>query len=137
MSTKRLVMVVEDEAGIRDMISTLLIANGYSVVTAENGHSAITLIASYNPDIILLDLGLPDMDGLEVLRTVRHWSAVPVIVVSARGQESEKVEALDAGAPGTILSSPLAQRNCWRGCGLRCDIRSAWFRAAWCRMSTM
>ena len=103
MSTKRLVMVVEDEAGIRDMISTLLIANGYSVVTAENGHSAITLIASYKPDIILLDLGLPDMDGLEVLRTVRHWSAVPVIVVSARGQESEKVEALDAGAGDYIV----------------------------------
>ena len=103
MSMKRLVMVVEDEASIRNMISTLLVSNDYSVVTAENGCSAITLIASYHPDIILLDLGLPDMDGLEVLRTIRSWSAAPVIVVSARGQEAEKVEALDAGAGDYIV----------------------------------
>ena len=100
---KRLVMVIEDELSIREMISALLISNGYAVVTAENGHSAITLISSYNPDIILLDLGLPDMDGLEVLRTIRNWSATPVIVVSARGQEGEKVEALDAGAGDYIV----------------------------------
>ena len=103
MSMKRLVMIVEDEASIRDMISTLLMANDYSVVTAENGRSAVMLIASYHPDLILLDLGLPDMDGLEVLRTIRTWSAAPVIVVSARGQESEKVEALDAGAGDYIV----------------------------------
>lgn len=103
MSMKRLVMVVEDEASIRDLISTLLISNDYSVITAENGRSAITLIASHHPDIILLDLGLPDMDGLEVLRTIRTWSAAPVIVVSARGQEAEKVEALDAGAGDYIV----------------------------------
>ena len=103
MSMKRLVMIVEDEASIRDMISTLLMANDYSVVTAENGRSAVMLIASSHPDLILLDLGLPDMDGLEVLRTIRTWSAAPVIVVSARGQESEKVEALDAGAGDYIV----------------------------------
>lgn len=85
MSTKRLVMIVEDEASIRNLISTLLISNDYAVVTAENGHSALTLIASHNPDLILLDLGLPDMDGIEVLKTIRTWSAAPVIVVSARG----------------------------------------------------
>ena len=103
MGMKRLVMVVEDEKSIRDMISTLLISNDYAVVTAENGRNALTLIASYHPDIILLDLGLPDMDGVEVLRTIRTWSAAPVIVVSARGQEAEKVEALDAGAGDYIV----------------------------------
>ena len=64
MSTKRLVMIVEDEASIRNLISTLLISYDYAGVTAENGHSALTLIASHNPDLILLDLGLPDMDGI-------------------------------------------------------------------------
>ena len=103
MSTKRLVMIVEDEASICNLISTLLISNDYAVVTAENGHSALTLIASHNPDLILLDLGLPDMDGMEVLKTIRTWSAAPVIVVSARGQEAEKVEALDAGAGDYIV----------------------------------
>lgn len=110
MSTKRLVMIVEDEASIRNLISTLLISYDYAVVTAENGHSALTLIASHNPDLILLDLGLPDMDGIEVLKTIRTWSAAPVIVVSARGQEAEKVDALDAGA-GIISSSPSARTN--------------------------
>lgn len=103
MGMKRLVMVVEDEASIRDLISTLLSANGYSVVTAENGRSALTLAASHNPDIILLDLGLPDMDGIEVLKSIRNWSSAPVIVVSARGQEYEKVEVLDAGAGDYIV----------------------------------
>ena len=82
MSIKRLVMVVEDDSSIRNMISALLSANGYSVVTAEDGRMALTLIASYNPDIILLDLGLPDMDGMEVLKSVRGWSAAPIIVAT-------------------------------------------------------
>ena len=103
MSIKRLVMVVEDDSSIRNMISALLSANGYSVVTAEDGRMALTLIASYNPDIILLDLGLPDMDGMEVLKSVRGWSAAPIIVVSARSQEAEKVAALDAGAGDYIV----------------------------------
>lgn len=103
MGMKRLVMVVEDEESIRDLIATLLVANDYAVVTAENGHSALTLAASHNPDLILLDLGLPDMDGVEVLKSIRAWSAAPVIVVSARGQEYEKVEVLDAGAGDYIV----------------------------------
>lgn len=103
MSPKRTVMVVEDDASIRSYISTILMSNGYSVVTAEDGRSALSLISSYNPDIILLDLGLPDMDGLTVLKAVRQWSEVPVIVVSAKGQEKEKVEALDAGAGDYIV----------------------------------
>lgn len=103
MASKRVVMVVEDDASVRSYISTILMTNGYSVVTAEDGRSALSLISSYNPDLILLDLGLPDMDGMEVLRQVRQWSAIPILVVSARAQEREKVEALDAGAGDYIV----------------------------------
>ncbi len=103
MASKRVVMVVEDDASVRSYISTILMTNGYSVVTAEDGRSALSLISSYNPDLILLDLGLPDMDGMEVLRQVRQWSATPILVISARTQEREKVEALDAGAGDYIV----------------------------------
>ena len=100
---KRSVMVIEDEASILNLISTIIANSGYNVITAKNGRIALDLIASNNPEIILLDLGLPDMDGLEVLRSVRQWTNTPVVVVSARGQEKEKVEALDAGANDYIV----------------------------------
>lgn len=100
---KRTVMVIEDEPSILNLISTIVANSGYNVITAKNGRTSLDLIASNNPDIILLDLGLPDMDGLEVLRSVRQWTNTPVVVVSARGQEKEKVEALDAGANDYIV----------------------------------
>ena len=102
MSHKALVLLVEDEKGIRNFISTVLDVNNYRVVEARDGKEALELFTSRCPDLILLDLGLPDMDGIEVLKTIRGWSGIPIIVVSARGHEREKVEALDLGADDYI-----------------------------------
>jgi two-component system KDP operon response regulator KdpE len=93
-----LVLVVEDEAAVRRVLVTSLPAHGYRVVEAENGTVAIRHAATYVPDAVLLDLRLPDMDGVEVARKIRAWSAMPIVVLSARGEEASKVEALDAGA---------------------------------------
>jgi two-component system, OmpR family, KDP operon response regulator KdpE len=94
----RLFLVVEDDRQIRSLIQLALQSHGYSTMEAENGNQAASLIALEHPDIIILDLGLPDMDGLEIIRKVRAFSNMPIIVVSARDQDREKVEALDAGA---------------------------------------
>ena len=102
MSHKALVLLVEDEKGIRNFISTVLDVNNYRVVEARDGKEALELFTSRCPDLILLDLGLPYMDGIEVLKTIRGWSGIPIIVVSARGHEREKVEALDLGADDYI-----------------------------------
>jgi two-component system KDP operon response regulator KdpE len=102
MSNKPLIMIVEDEEGIRNFISAILASNEYSVIKTAKGREAVSMVASYSPDLILLDLGLPDMDGLEVLKIIRQWSSIPVVVVSARGHEREKVEALDLGADDYI-----------------------------------
>ena len=99
---KQTILVIEDEESISNFISTILTANGYRAVVASRGKEALSLIASHCPDVILLDLGLPDMDGAEIIRSVRSWSAVPVIVVSARGLEEDKVDALDLGADDYI-----------------------------------
>lgn len=99
---KQTILVVEDEESISNFISTVLTANGYRSVIAASGKEALSLIASHCPDVVLLDLGLPDMDGEEIIRSLRSWSAVPVIVVSARGQERDKVAALDLGADDYI-----------------------------------
>lgn len=96
--TKSLILVVEDDVPIRNLICTTLKANNYRYVTAEKGETAILEASSHNPEIILLDLGLPDFDGIEVIRKIRSWSAVPIIVLSARTEDSDKIEALDAGA---------------------------------------
>jgi two-component system, OmpR family, KDP operon response regulator KdpE len=93
-----LVLVVEDEAPIRRFLKTALEAQGFKLVEAASGTQAIALAASHNPDIILLDLGLPDIDGLEIIRRIREWSHTPIIVISARGKDTEKVAGLDAGA---------------------------------------
>ncbi|MEG1523417.1 MAG: response regulator transcription factor [Clostridia bacterium] len=98
MSTKALILVVEDDATISGFISTVLMSNGYRVITAGTGEEALSLTASHVPDLILLDLGLPDMDGTAVLKQIRQWFKIPIVVVSARGHEREKVEALDLGA---------------------------------------
>lgn len=102
MNNKASILIVEDEASIANFISTILTSNNYRVLKSASGASALSMITSYCPDVILLDLGLPDMDGLEVLKQTRKWSSIPVIVVSARGDESEKVEALDSGADDYI-----------------------------------
>lgn len=102
MTNKTTVLIVEDEDAIAHFISTVLTANGYRTINATNGAEAISLISSHCPDLILLDLGLPDMDGLEVLRKTREWSGIPILVVSARGEEQQKVEALDLGADDYI-----------------------------------
>ena len=102
MKNKPLILIVEDEEGICKFISAILIANDFNVIQTGKGKEAISMVATYSPDLILLDLGLPDMDGVEVLKTIRQWSEIPVIVVSARGFEREKVEALDLEADDYI-----------------------------------
>jgi two-component system, OmpR family, KDP operon response regulator KdpE len=102
MNNKLCVLLVEDELAISNFISTILVHNDYNVLKAETGKDALALSASHCPDLILLDLGLPDMDGIDVLKSIRKWSSIPIIVVSARGHEREKVEALDLGADDYI-----------------------------------
>ena len=92
------ILVVEDDAPVRNLITTTLKAHDYRFITAVNGEGAVMETASHNPDIILLDLGLPDIDGVEVIRRIRSWSNVPIIVISARSEDADKIDALDAGA---------------------------------------
>jgi two-component system KDP operon response regulator KdpE len=94
----RLVLVVEDEPQVLRFLRASLFAHGYRLVEATTGEQALVEAATRTPDVVLLDLGLPDVDGVEVARRLREWSAVPIIVLSARGQESDKIRALDAGA---------------------------------------
>ena len=96
------VLVIDDERAIRNLISTVLSTQGYEVLTAASGTEAESLINSHSPDIIILDLGLPDMDGMSILVKTRTWSKMPIIVVSARNTEGDKVMALDAGADDYI-----------------------------------
>jgi len=93
-----LVLVVEDEVPIRRFLKAALAAQGFKLLEAATGAQALAMAASHNPDIILLDLGLPDMDGLEVIGRLREWSHTPIIVISVRGKDTEKVAGLDAGA---------------------------------------
>lgn len=101
-SAKLTVLIIEDEEHIGNFIQTILEANNYKAILCTSGEQGLSLVKSYCPDMILLDLGLPDMDGSQVLTTLRKWSAIPVIVISARHQESEKVQALDLGADDYI-----------------------------------
>lgn len=98
MNIREKVLVVEDEKSISHFISAVLNANGYEAMQARSGEEALSMISSHCPDLIILDLGLPDMDGLEILRNLRSWSSLPVVVVSARSHERDKVSALDLGA---------------------------------------
>lgn len=102
MSLKYEILLIEDERNICNFIVTTLKSNDYKVNYALNASSGLSLAAAGCPDLILLDLGLPDMDGLDVIRNIRNWSNVPIIVISARTQEREKVDALDAGADDYI-----------------------------------
>ena len=102
---KTLILVVEDDRPIRNLIVTTLKTHDYKYLAAENGASAILEASSHNPDIVLLDLGLPDMDGVDVIRKIRSWSNMPIIVISARTEDSDKIEALDAGAEIIMLDN--------------------------------
>ena len=95
---KTLILVVEDDRPVQNLMITTLKAHDYRYLTAMSGETAILEASSHNPDIILLDLGLPDMDGIEVIKRRRTWSNVPIIIISALSEDSDKVEALDAGA---------------------------------------
>ena len=105
MKIKDKVLIVEDEQSISNFISMILTANGFDTIIVRTGEEALTMIASHCPDMIVLDLGLPDMDGMEVLKSVRKWSNLPVVVVSARNHEHDKVEALDYGADGYLVKT--------------------------------
>ena len=95
---KLLILVVEDDTSVRNLITTTLKAHDYRYLTASNGQTAILEASSHNPDIVLMDLGLPDIDGVEVIEKIRTWSNMPIIVISARNEDTDKIDALDAGA---------------------------------------
>jgi two-component system KDP operon response regulator KdpE len=141
MTDQPVVLVVEDEASLRRFLRTGLESQGWQVVEAETGALGASLAMQYVPDVVLVDLGLPDLDGVEVIRRLRAWSQVPVIVLSARTRERQKVEALDAGAddyltkpfgfPELIARMRVALRHAARGdkgvsvydnAGLRIDL---------------
>ncbi len=107
MNNKLLILAVEDDAPIRNLIATTLRSNGYRFVTAESGREALIQATSHCPDVLLLDLGLPDIDGVEIIRQVRSWSSMPIIVISARSEDNDKIEALDAGADD-FLTKPFS-----------------------------
>ena len=99
---KERVLIVEDEKNILRFIKNILEANGFDPIAAQSGNEAYSMIGSHRPDLILLDLGLPDMDGVNIIKSVREWTRMPIIVVSARSSERDKVEALDLGADDYI-----------------------------------
>jgi two-component system, OmpR family, KDP operon response regulator KdpE len=92
------VLVVDDEHGIRKFLRTSLITQGYELFEAATGREALQAVPVNRPDVIVLDLGLPDLDGIDVTRTLREWTAIPIVILSVRDQESDKIAALDAGA---------------------------------------
>ncbi len=92
------ILVIDDEQAIRRFLHTVLSGPDFTLHEAENGHAGLAAAAAFKPDVILLDLGLPDLDGIEVIRRIREWSPVPIIVLSVREREDDKVAALDAGA---------------------------------------
>lgn len=92
------ILVVEDDSPIRNLIATTLKTHNYKYLLAQNGEEAIIQASTHDPDVVFLDLGLPDMDGVEIIRKIREWSNMPIIVISARSEDEDKIEALDAGA---------------------------------------
>lgn len=120
------VLVVEDEPDIRGILRTLLRTAGYRVIEAETAARAVVEARSHKPDLLLVDLGLPDADGLKVIRAVREWSPVPVLVLSARTMEAQKIEALDAGADDYVTKPFSAPELLARvRAALRRNVRSA------------
>lgn len=95
---KPLILVIEDDNSVKNLITMTLKTHDYRYINAMNGNDAVLEASSHNPDIVLLDLGLPDIDGVDVIRRIRTWSNMPIIVISARSEDTDKIEALDAGA---------------------------------------
>ena len=102
-----LILVVEDDAPVRNLIGTTLKTHGYDYITATNGENAVMQASSNNPNVVLLDLGLPDIDGVDVIKKIRTWSEMPIIVISARAEDQDKIDALDAGADN-YLTKPFS-----------------------------
>ncbi|HEY6953368.1 MAG TPA: response regulator [Bacteroidota bacterium] len=103
MTNKPVILAIDDEHQIRRLLQLTLEANGFTVRSAENGRDGSVMAASERPDLIILDLGLPDLDGLEVLKRVREWSAVPVLILSVRSAEADIVSCLEAGADDYLV----------------------------------
>jgi two-component system KDP operon response regulator KdpE len=103
MSNAATIIVIEDETQILRFLRTSLASEGYQVFEAETGKQGLAEAATRKPDLIILDLGLPDMDGVEVVKGIRAWSSVPIVILSARSQESDKISALDAGADDYLV----------------------------------
>jgi two-component system, OmpR family, KDP operon response regulator KdpE len=93
-----IIIIIEDETSMRRLLKTIFAAQGYLVIEAETGRRGLVEAGMRKPDLVILDLGLPDMDGAQVIKCLREWSQIPIVVLSARDQESQKVKALDAGA---------------------------------------
>lgn len=106
---KPLILVVEDDAPVRNLITTTLKANDYKYLTAPDGASAIWEATTHRPDVVFLDLGLPDTDGVEIIKKIRSWSDMPIIVISARTEDADKIGALDAGADDYLTKPFLMQ----------------------------
>ena len=106
---KPLILVVEDDAPIRNLITTTLKTQDYKYIAAATASEALQQATIHAPDVMLLDLGLPDLDGIEVIRRIRSWSAMPIIVISARSEDSDKIEALDSGADD-YLTKPIKMK---------------------------
>ena len=102
MEIRDRIVVIEDDSSILNLLKTILKANNYDVLVTASGAEALTIISTHCPDLVILDLGLPDMDGTGLLKSLREWSSIPVIVLSARAHEKDKVEALDLGADDYI-----------------------------------
>ena len=118
MSAPIQILVIDDEPQIRRALKTILTEKGFKVSLASRGEEGLTLAAANEPDLIILDLGLPDMDGIEVCARLREWTQTPILVLSVRDGEREKVAALDKGADD-YLTKPFGIEDCWRGCAWR------------------
>ena len=112
---KPLILVVEDDIPVRNLITITLKTHGYRYLTAGTGDGAVVEASSHNPDVVLLDLGLPDMDGVDVIRKIRTWSNLPIIVISARSEDTDKIDALDAGADD-YLTKPFSVEELLAAC---------------------
>jgi two-component system KDP operon response regulator KdpE len=113
------ILVVEDDKAVRNLICTTLETQDYRYFVAQTGEQALSMATTQRPDVMLLDLGLPDRDGVSIIQKVRSWSSMPIIVVSARSEDQDKIDALDAGADD-YLTKPFSVGECWHASGWRC-----------------